>query len=221
GKQVPALAEVNLTVEAGEFVVLLGPSGCGKSTLLLTMGGLLKPTSGVVRIGDEEIHRPYTQLGIVFQDPTLLEWRTALRNILVQAEVRGLDKSRARARALDLMKATKLLGFEDSYPSGLSGGMKQRVAICRALLHDPPLLLMDEPFAALDALTRDQMGIDLQALWLNDRKTVVFVTHSIPEAVFLADRVIVLSPRPGRILEEVTVDIPRPRKLEDQKTPEF
>lgn len=221
GRPVEALKEVDLEIPAGEFVVFLGPSGCGKSTLLLTVAGLLKPTTGLVRLGDKEIHRPYTDLGIVFQDPTLLEWRTAIRNILMQAEVRGMDKEEARARALDLMQTTKLGGFEDTYPSGLSGGMKQRVAICRALLHDPPLLLMDEPFAALDALTRDQMGIDLQALWLDDQKTVIFVTHSITEAVFLADRIVLFSPRPGRVLVDLPVDLARPRKLDDQKSPEF
>lgn len=221
GRRVSALAEVNMGIDAGEFVVLLGPSGCGKSTLLLIIGGLLQPTTGRVRIGAADVHGPYTELGIVFQDPTLLEWRTALRNVLIQAEVRGIDKTHARARALELMEATKLKGFEDAYPSGLSGGMKQRVAICRALLHNPPLLLMDEPFAALDALTREQMAIDLQSLWLADRKTVVFVTHSISEAVFLADRIAVFSPRPGRFLEVLEVDIPRPRRLEVQKDPEF
>jgi NitT/TauT family transport system ATP-binding protein len=221
GRRVQALAEVNMAIDAGEFVVFLGPSGCGKSTLLLIIGGLLQPTAGRVRIGAADVTGPYTELGIVFQDPTLLEWRTALRNVLIQAEVRGIDKSQARARALELMEATKLKGFEDAYPSGLSGGMKQRVAICRALLHNPPLLLMDEPFAALDALTREQMAIDLQSLWLSDRKTVVFVTHSISEAVFLADRIAVFSSRPGRFLEVLSVDIPRPRRLEVQKTPEF
>jgi len=221
GRHVHALAEVNMAIDAGEFVVFLGPSGCGKSTLLLIIGGLLQPTAGGVTIGGVRITRPYTDVGIVFQDPTLLEWRTALRNILIQAEVRGLEKSQARARALRLMEATKLKGFEDAYPAGLSGGMKQRVAICRALLHDPPLLLMDEPFAALDALTREQMAIDLQSLWLADRKTVVFVTHSISEAVFLADRIAVFSPRPGRFLEVLSVEIPRPRRLEVQKSPEF
>lgn len=221
GRHVQALAEVNMAIDAGEFVVFLGPSGCGKSTLLLIIGGLLQPTAGRVSIGGVPITRPYTDLGIVFQDPTLLEWRTALRNILIQAEVRSLEKSQARTRALRLMEATKLKGFEDAYPAGLSGGMKQRVAICRALLHDPPLLLMDEPFAALDALTREQMAIDLQSLWLADRKTVVFVTHSISEAVFLADRIAVFSSRPGRFLEVLPVDIPRPRRLEVQKSPEF
>jgi NitT/TauT family transport system ATP-binding protein len=221
GRRVHALAEVNMRINAGEFVVLLGPSGCGKSTLLLIIGGLLRPTTGRVRIGATDVSGPYTELGIVFQDPTLLEWRTALRNVLIQAEVRGIDKTHARARALELMEATKLKGFEDAYPSGLSGGMKQRVAICRALLHNPPLLLMDEPFAALDALTREQMAIDLQSLWLADRKTAVFVTHSISEAVFLADRIAVFSPRPGHFLDVVEVDIPRPRRLEVQKDSEF
>jgi NitT/TauT family transport system ATP-binding protein len=221
GRRVQALAEVDMEINAGEFVVLLGPSGCGKSTLLLIIGGLLQPTTGLVRIGAADVSGPYTELGIVFQDPTLLEWRTALRNVLIQAEVRGIDKTHARARALELMEAMKLKGFEDAYPSGLSGGMKQRVAICRALLHNPPLLLMDEPFAALDALTREQMTIDLQSLWLADGKTVVFVTHSISEAVFLADRIAMSSPRPGRFLEVLQVDIPRPRRLEVQKAPEF
>jgi NitT/TauT family transport system ATP-binding protein len=221
GRRVHALGQIDLTIGAGEFVVLLGPSGCGKSTLLLITGGLLRPTVGRIRIGGTQVTHPYTKLGIVFQDPTLLEWRTALRNILIQAEVRGMDKTAARSRALELMEATKLKGFEDAYPAGLSGGMKQRVAICRALLHNPPLLLMDEPFAALDALTREQMAIDLQSLWLADQKTVVFVTHSITEAVFLADRIAVFSPRPGRLLEVLSVDIPRPRRLEDQEKPEY
>lgn len=216
-KRVPALQEVSLRVGAGEFVVLLGPSGCGKSTLLLIVGGLLSPTAGTVRIGDAEVTKPYTDLGIVFQDAALLEWRTALRNILIQAEVRGMEKRLAKDRALELMTSTKLAGFEDAYPGELSGGMRQRVAICRALLHNPPLLLMDEPFAALDALTREQMTIDLQSLWLSFRKTVLFVTHSISEAVFLADRIAVFSPRPGRLLETIEVDISRPRKLEDQE----
>jgi NitT/TauT family transport system ATP-binding protein len=219
--RVSALSQVDLAVGAGEFVVLLGPSGCGKSTLLLIVAGLLSPTIGSVRIGETDVVSPYTQLGVVFQDPTLLDWRTALRNIMIQAEVRGIDKTSARTRALELIEATKLRGFENAYPAELSGGMKQRVAICRALLHDPPLLLMDEPFAALDALTREQMVIDLQSLWLSDQKTVIFVTHSISEAVFLADRVVVFSPRPGRLLEIFPVDIPRPRRLEDQEKPEF
>jgi NitT/TauT family transport system ATP-binding protein len=221
GNRLKALMDIDLRVEAGEFVVLLGPSGCGKSTLLLIVAGLLAPSLGRITIGERIVTEPYTDLGIVFQDATLLEWRTALRNILLQAEARHMDKATARERALKLMESTKLRGFEGAYPAELSGGMKQRVAICRALLHDPPLLLMDEPFAALDALTREQMAIDLQALWLKDRKTVLFVTHSIPEAVFLADRIVVFSSRPGKILETITVAVPRPRTLDDQKNPAF
>jgi NitT/TauT family transport system ATP-binding protein len=219
--RVHALADVDLKIESGEFVVFLGPSGCGKSTLLLIIGGLLKPSAGTVTVGNTEVVKPYTDLGIVFQDPTLLDWRTALRNILIQAEARGMDKRKLRARAMELLTATKLGGFENAYPSELSGGMKQRVAICRALVHDPSLLLMDEPFAALDAMTREQMAVDLQAVWMEDRKTVIFVTHSISEAVFLADRIFVLSLRPGRIVDVVPVEMPRPRKLSAQDEPEF
>jgi NitT/TauT family transport system ATP-binding protein len=221
GKRVDALRDVNLTVPDGEFLAILGPSGCGKSTLLLLVAGLLKPSLGAIRIGNTTITKPFTNLGIVFQDASLLEWRTALRNILLQAEVRKMDKTVARQRALALMRSAGLEGFEDSYPAELSGGMRQRVAICRALLHDPPLLLMDEPFGALDALTREQMVLDLQALWLRDQKTVLFVTHDISEAVFLADRVVVFSARPGRILDVVEVEIPRPRRSETRVQPRF
>jgi NitT/TauT family transport system ATP-binding protein len=216
-----ALDDVSLEVGAGEFVAFLGPSGCGKSTLLMCIAGLLRQSGGNVSIDSQRVERPYTDLGIVFQDPVLLDWRTALENIMLQAEARKLDKARARERAHTLMERADIAGFEDAYPGELSGGMRQRVSICRALLHDPPLLMMDEPFAALDALTRDQMAIDLQTLWLAEKKTVVFVTHSISEAVFLADRIVVFSPRPGRILEIVPVDLPRPRRLEDRETTEF
>jgi NitT/TauT family transport system ATP-binding protein len=214
GQHVVALEDIDLSIAPGEFVALLGPSGCGKSTLLLLVAGLMRATGGTVRIGDEEVTRPYVDLGFVFQDPTLLEWRTALRNILLQADVRKLDRDAARKRALELMESTNIAGFEDAYPNELSGGMRQRVAICRALLHDPPLLLMDEPFGALDALTREQMSGDLQSLWMSDPKTVLFVTHDISEAIFLADRVVVLSGRPGRVLGVVDVALPRPRRPE-------
>jgi NitT/TauT family transport system ATP-binding protein len=220
-KRVEALSRIDLTVHDGAFVAVLGPSGCGKSTLLLLIAGLLRPSTGQIRIGGELVTKPYTDLGIVFQDASLLEWRTALRNILLQAEVRKMNMPQARQRALELMKSTGLGGFEDAYPAELSGGMKQRVAICRAQLHDPPLLLMDEPFGALDALTREQMVLDLQSLWLANRKTVVFVTHDISEAVFLADRVVVFSARPGRILEVLPVDIPRPRRSDTRELPSF
>lgn len=220
-KSVKALEDVDLDVAAGEFVSILGPSGCGKSTLLLILAGLIRATTGEVRIAGEEVAEPVTDLGFVFQDPTLLPWRTVMRNIFLQAEVRNLERPEARSRAMDLLKLTKLEGFENSYPNELSGGMKQRVSICRALLHDPPLLLMDEPFGALDALTREQMTIDLQRIWMTNRKTVVFVTHSIAEAVFLADRVVVCSPRPGRVLATIDVDIQRPRHLIDRELPRF
>jgi NitT/TauT family transport system ATP-binding protein len=221
GSGMLALDDVSLEIGAGEFTAFRGPSGCGKSTLLLTIAGLLRHSSGTVQIDSHTVERPYTDIGIVFQDAVLLEWRTALQNILLQAEVRKINKDEALERARELMTRAGIAGFEDAYPGELSGGMRQRVSICRALIHNPPLLMMDEPFAALDALTRDQMAIDLQTLWLGEQKTVVFVTHSIPEAVFLADRIVVFSPRPGRILEVIPVDLPRPRRLEDRETPEF
>lgn len=221
GKSVKALDDVSLDIAAGEFVSILGPSGCGKSTLLLILAGLIRASSGDVTIAGNAVTTPVTDLGFVFQDATLLEWRTVMKNILLQAEVRKLDRKEARARAMDLLKLTKLEGFENSYPSELSGGMRQRVSICRALLHDPPLLLMDEPFGALDALTREQMTIDLQRIWMSNRKTVVFVTHSIAEAVFLADRIVVCSPRPGRVLATIDVDMPRPRHLSDRELQSF
>ncbi|WP_432950994.1 ABC transporter ATP-binding protein [Kribbella sp. CA-253562] len=221
GAATATLEDFSLRIPSGEFVAILGPSGCGKTTLLLAIAGLIKPTGGSIVIGDTTVTQPYTDVGIVFQDSALLDWRTALRNILIQAEVRGLDRVPAQARALSLMEAAGLAGFEKAYPSQLSGGMRQRVALCRALVHDPPLLLMDEPFGSLDSLTREQMTVDLQALWHRDRKTVVFVTHSIPEAVFLADRVVVLSQRPARILDVVPIGLARPRRLIDADDRQF
>jgi NitT/TauT family transport system ATP-binding protein len=221
GKAVAALEDFNFEIQAGEFTAVVGPSGCGKSTLLLIVAGLLRPSSGEVRIGDEPVTGPQTDVGIVFQDPGLLEWRTSLKNILIQAEARKMDKKLARAYAKRLMAMMKLEGFEDAYPSELSGGMKQRISICRALLHDPPLLLMDEPFGALDALTREQMAIDMQALWIENPKSVLFITHDINEAVFLADRVMVLSDRPARVLTTIEVNLPRPRRLATLEDPMF
>jgi NitT/TauT family transport system ATP-binding protein len=221
GRETVALDHVSLDISAGEFVVFLGPSGCGKSTLLLSLAGLLRPSEGIISIAGQKVDRPYTDVGVVFQDAVLLEWRTALQNILLQTEVRRLPKVQAAERARELMGRAGIAGFEDVYPSELSGGMRQRVSICRALVHEPSLLLMDEPFSALDALTRDQMAVDLQALCLENKKTVVFVTHSIPEAVLLADRIVVFSPRPGRILEVVEVDLPRPRRLRDRGSHAF
>ena len=221
GLPVQALASVSLRVGRGEFVAILGPSGCGKSTLLMIVGGLVQPTAGQVLIDGTQVDRPQTDVGIVFQDPVLLEWRTSLGNVMIQVEARRLDRQRYLSRARDLLASVGLEGFEDKHPYELSGGMRQRVSLCRALVHEPRLLLMDEPFGALDALTRDQMNLDLQRMWLQNPVTVLLVTHSIPEAVFLADRVIVMSPRPGSVETLVTVDLPRPRGLEAQEQPQF
>jgi NitT/TauT family transport system ATP-binding protein len=219
--EVHAVQDVSLDLQAGEFVSVVGPSGCGKSTLLLMLAGLVPSTSGSISIGERRVDRPDTNLGIVFQDHVLLDWRTVLNNVLLQAEMRGLDKRAMGKRALDLIRRVGLTGFEDRYPYELSGGMKQRVSICRALLHDPGLLLMDEPFGALDALTRDQLNLDLQDIWLQSRPTVMFITHSISEAVFLADRVVVMSARPGRVQEVIDIDIPRPRMLVERESARF
>jgi NitT/TauT family transport system ATP-binding protein len=218
---VDALADVSFSIRAGEFVSLLGPSGCGKSTLLRIIAGLETATAGTVTIGGRAVAGPQTQLGIVFQSPLLLAWRDALGNVLLQAEARGMDHSKAEAAARALIASVGLAGFERKWPRELSGGMQQRLAICRALLHDPALLLMDEPFGALDALTRDQMNIDLQALWRRGEKTVVFVTHSISEAVFLSDRILVMSPRPGRIVLDAPIGLARPRRMRMRDTAEF
>jgi NitT/TauT family transport system ATP-binding protein len=210
-----ALAAIDLNVAQGEFVAIVGPSGCGKSTLLRLIAGLLRPTEGEVFTNGHAVTRPVTDLGIVFQNPVLLEWRNVLDNVLVQVELRGQRAAAYRERAVTLLEAVGLGDFLRSRPRELSGGMRQRTSIVRALIHDPPLLLMDEPFGALDALTREQMRIDLEALWLRTRKTVLFVTHSIDEAVLLADRVVVMSPRPGRAVAELVVDLPKPRRRTD------
>jgi NitT/TauT family transport system ATP-binding protein len=200
---------------------VVGPSGCGKSTLLKIVAGLYPPTSGEVLLNGAVVRGPHREVGLVFQGPALMKWRTVLGNVMLQAEVRGLPLAEYRARATDLLRLVGLAGFEDAYPFQLSGGMQQRAAICRALLHDPPLLVMDEPFGALDALTREQMNLELMNLWATRRKTVLFVTHSIPEAVFLSDRILVMSARPGRILEEIEVPLPRPRTVETMASAEF
>ena len=218
---VHALDGVSFRARRGEFLSLLGPSGCGKSTLLRIVAGLMPATSGSVALDGRPVAGPQTQVGIVFQRPILLEWRTALDNVLLQAEARHIDRAGARQRALDLLGSVGLNGFENVRPQALSGGMQQRVAICRALLHDPRILLMDEPFGALDALTRDQMAVDLQRLWRQGEKTVVFVTHSIDEAVFLSDRVLIMTPRPGRIDLDLSIELPRPRRVAMKESPEF
>ncbi len=216
-----ALEAIDLGVASGEFVAVVGPSGCGKSTLLRMIAGLHPATEGEIRVAGRRVDRPQTDVGVVFQSPVLLEWRNAIDNVLVQVELRGLDPRAYRERALELLAQVGLAEFADRYPHELSGGMRQRVAIARALIHDAPLLLMDEPFGALDALTREQMRLDLEALWLATRKTVVFITHSIDEAVLLADRVLVMSPRPGRIERALSIALPRPRGLEARRLSGF
>ncbi len=218
---IQALSSVTLKIRKGEFISLLGPSGCGKTTLMSLIAGLATPSEGEVRINDKTIQDPYTNLGIVFQNAELLEWRTALQNILLQMEIRGLKVREYEPVARQLLAQVGLKGFEGKYPDELSGGMKQRVALCRALIHDPDILLMDEPFGALDAMTRDQMNADVQRIWMQSRKTAILVTHSIDEAVFMSDRVIVMSARPASVAEEVVIDLPRPRTLDVRDTPEF
>jgi NitT/TauT family transport system ATP-binding protein len=218
---VAAVDDLSLEVGRGEFVSVLGPSGCGKTTLMLMAAGLIGHDHGTIRIDGRTVTRPWTDVGIVFQDPVLLDWRTVLANLMLQAEIRALDRGTFRERAMALLSRVGLEGFEHRHPWELSGGMRQRVSLCRALVHDPPLLLMDEPFGALDALTRDQLNLDLQDIWMGSRKTVLFITHSITEAVFLADRAVVMSPRPGRIAAEFAVDLPRPRHPGLRETPEF
>src|SRR5690349_1511525 len=210
GRETHALENIDLAIRSGEFLAIVGPSGCGKSTLLRIVAGLVQPTRGDVHVEGKRVERPQTNVGIVFQSPVLLDWRTVLGNVLMQIELRSLDPRGYRQSALRLLGQIGLEDFADRYPYELSGGMRQRVSIARALIHDAPLLLMDEPFGALDALTREQMNLELLRIWQSQRKTVVFVTHSIAEAVFLSDRVIVMSPRPGRIEEVITVDLPRP-----------
>jgi NitT/TauT family transport system ATP-binding protein len=206
-----ALTDVSLSVRAGRFVSILGPSGCGKSTLMLLAAGLEKPTSGSIELGGKKVTRPLTEIGIVFQDHALYEWRTILGNILLQAEMRRQPAGPIRERGLKLLRQTGLADFASKYPHELSGGMKQRAAICRALVHEPPLLFFDEPFGALDALTREQMRIDLEKLWLEQRPTVLFITHSIPEAIALSDEVVVMTARPGRVDTRIPIELPRPR----------
>jgi NitT/TauT family transport system ATP-binding protein len=206
-----ALVDIDLRVEAGEFVTIVGPSGCGKSTLLKLVAGLVRPTTGTVALMGRPVTGPQKEIGFAFQRASLLEWRGARRNILLQAEMRGMDRDVAARRADDLMAMTGLSGFERALPHELSGGMQQRVALCRALLHEPPVLLMDEPFGALDALTREQLNTEVNRIWRETATTILLVTHSIAEAVFLGTRVVVMSPRPGRIVRDFDVELPAER----------
>jgi NitT/TauT family transport system ATP-binding protein len=216
-----ALEGVDLIIRKNEFVTLVGPSGCGKSTLLKIINALIRPSRGSVLFDGRPLVAPSRDVGIVFQEPVLLPWRGILDNVLLPAEILGLDLRQARGRAMDLLASVGLAGFEHRYPSELSGGMQQRAAICRSLVHDPSVLLMDEPFAALDAMTREDLGFELLRIWQVHKKTVVFVTHHIAEAILLADRVVAMSPRPGRIEKVLDVNLPRPRRLDMQFSPEF
>jgi NitT/TauT family transport system ATP-binding protein len=213
GELVRAVEDVSLAVGDNEFVTLVGPSGCGKSTLLRLVAGLTEATRGAVAVRGRPVREPFADVGFVFQQPVLLPWRSVLDNVLFSVEMLGLEPRQYRKQAADLLELTGLGGFETKYPRELSGGMQQRVAICRALLPDPGLLLMDEPFGALDALTREEMSLELLRVWEERRKTILFVTHSIPEAILLADRVVVMTPRPGRVARVLTIDLPRPRTM--------
>lgn len=214
GIDIEALTDARFDIAEGEFITVVGPSGCGKSTLLKILAGILPRTSGAVRMRDKPVEGPSREVGVVFQAPVLLPWRTVLENVMLPVEIQGRDRAEYEVRARAYLKLVGLEGFERKYPNELSGGMQQRVGISRALVHEPALLLMDEPFGALDAMTRESMNLELLRIWQESRKTVLLVTHSIPEAVFLADRVIVMTPRPGRIAEIIAVDLPRPRTLE-------
>ncbi|WNI16466.1 ABC transporter ATP-binding protein [Actinacidiphila sp. ITFR-21] len=211
---VEALSDVDLSIEQGEFIALLGPSGCGKSSLLRILCGLTEPTSGEIDFRGRPIGKAERRVGLVPQAATLMPWLNIVENVMLPARILRLSKTKARQRAMELLEMTGLAGFEKHYPRQLSGGMQQRASIARALVHDPDLLLMDEPFAALDALTRERMSDELQRIWLATGKTVVFVTHSIGEAVFLADRILVMSRRPGRIISEFVPEAERPRRLD-------
>jgi len=221
GPAVTALQDINLDIGLGEFVAVVGPSGCGKSTLLRILAGLMPTSSGTVWFGDRKLEGPRHDIGVVFQSPVLFPWRTVLDNVLIPIDVQKLDRNKYQSRARELIDLVGLSEFEQRYPAELSGGMQQRVGIVRALVHDPAMLLMDEPFGALDAMTREHMNVELQRLWMAQSKTILFITHSISEAVFLADRVVVMTPRPGRIAEVLDIDLPRERTLDMMTTPPF
>ena len=219
--KVTAIHEISLEVNRGGFLSIVGPSGCGKSTLLMMIAGLMPVTTGTIHIDNKPVEGPRRGTSLIFQSPILFPWRTVISNVMFPIEIFKQDRSRYRKEAIKLLELTGLLEFKDRLPEQLSGGMAQRVSLCRALITDPELLLMDEPFSALDALTRDDMTLELQRIWDQFRKTVIFVTHSIREAVFLSDRVIVLSPRPATIVRDLEITLPRPRSLEVQETAEF
>jgi len=216
-----ALAEASLEVWPNEFVGLIGPSGCGKSTLLRVLGGLIRPSAGEVFFEGQPLTGPQRKIGFVFQRANLLPWRSTLRNVTLPLEIVGMPLSEARARGREMLTLVGLSDFGEALPRDLSGGMQQRVALARELVYDPDMLLLDEPFGALDALTREKMNVELLRIWQARRKTVIMVTHDIQEAVFLCDRVIPMTSRPGRLKEEITVDLPRPRSFDLLATPRF
>lgn len=218
---VAALSGINLVIRRGEFVSIVGPSGCGKSTLLKCVAGLERLTSGELRVRGQPVVESPERLGMVFQRDLLVDWRTILDNVLLVAEFKRFDKSRARVRAMELLALFGIADYANRYPWELSGGMRQRASICRALVDDPDMLLMDEPFGALDAMTRDQLNLELQRMWIATHKTVLFITHGIAEAVFLSDRVGIMSRNPGRIIEFIDIDLPRPRPLSVRDTAAF
>lgn len=218
---VVALEDVSFEVGDREFIAIVGPSGCGKTTLLKMAAGLVPTSAGEVLVFGERVQGPVADVGMVFQGPVLLTWRTVLRNVLFPIEILRRDPRQYRDRALEILQLVGLEGFENRFPAQLSGGMQQRVSIARALIHNPRLMLMDEPFGALDQLTRDQMNLELLRIWREAAKTTILVTHSIEEAVFLADRVLVMTPRPGTVAKTVDVDLPRPRTRRVQFTPQF
>jgi NitT/TauT family transport system ATP-binding protein len=221
GNSVVALSDVSLDMAAGEFVTVVGPSGCGKSTMLHILAGVTAPSNGRVVMDGRPVDGPRRDVGVVFQEALLLPWRTVLDNVLLPIEVLRLPVVRYRDRAHELIELTNLAGFEHKYPHELSGGMQQRVSIARALIHDPAILLMDEPFGALDAMTREQMNLDLLKIWSAAKKTVLLITHSVPEAILLGDRVVAMSPRPGHIVDVIDIDLPRPRTIDMSTTPAF
>lgn len=212
-RDLEAIRNVSLNVAANEFVSVLGPSGCGKSTLLMMVAGLVQQSAGEISINGSAVTGPRREIGVVFQQPVLLPWRTVLDNVLFPIELLKLSRAQYEPRAKELLAMAKIDDFAHHLPRQLSGGMRQRASICRALIHDPSILLMDEPFSALDAITRDEMGVELLRIWQANRKTVIFVTHSIREAAFLSDRVLVMGRRPATIIEEMRIDLPRPRQI--------
>ena len=216
-----ALKEVTLSIKAGEFVSVVGASGCGKSTLMLMVAGLLQQTTGTITVAGKAVEKPLTDIGIAFQDHLLLDFRTAMQNVMLHSDIRGLPRKQIATRAQELFGQLRLEHAMDKYPKQLSGGMRQRVSLIRSLVHDPSVLMMDEPFGALDALTRLQVRMDLELLWMRRRPTVLFITHSVEEAVGLSDRIIVMSPSPGEVVDDIRVDLERPRPLTLGDAPEF